>query len=206
MREVEIVDIDFNEILNDFKDGAGSVPSHRHPRGGGWVADSAHVDAECYIGPEARVYGNATVSGNARVYDKAQVYGNAYITANARVSGKSKVYGNAFVGDNAMVYGEAEVYENSKIRNNSQVYENSIVRGNADIKGDVKIFGDSIVTRTVISIQGFDSDITITDHHICINTNTIPPSHLNLFEQIDDEWKKLLLMIAEFHGCVDYAG
>ena len=32
---------------------------HRHPNGGGWVQDTAHVDDTAYVGPKAWVYGSA---------------------------------------------------------------------------------------------------------------------------------------------------
>ena len=48
-------------------DGNGPVPAHRHTKGGGWVADTTNVYDSAYIGPDARVYGNACVSGDALV-------------------------------------------------------------------------------------------------------------------------------------------
>ena len=50
-----------------FKDGKGPVAAHKHPNGGGWVADSASVAPTAYVGPYANVYGNARVSGDAWV-------------------------------------------------------------------------------------------------------------------------------------------
>ena len=41
---------------------------HQHPNGGGWVENTARVDASAYVGPDAVVYGDAWVFGNARVY------------------------------------------------------------------------------------------------------------------------------------------
>ena len=35
------------------------VPAHQHPNGGGWVADTAIVLDEVYVGPTARVFGGA---------------------------------------------------------------------------------------------------------------------------------------------------
>jgi len=55
-----------NEEVNEmttFDFGAGPVPAHQHPNGGGWVADTASVSETAYIGPAARVSGNAVVSG-----------------------------------------------------------------------------------------------------------------------------------------------
>jgi carbonic anhydrase/acetyltransferase-like protein (isoleucine patch superfamily) len=73
----------------------------RHPNGGGWVADSAKVAATAYIGPAARVLGNAQVLDHAMVEDYAVVTGDALVADHARVSGASmldkraKVIGHA---------------------------------------------------------------------------------------------------------------
>ena len=48
----------------DFGDGNGFVPAHRHPNGGGWVADSIIISPGIYIGPRARIYGGV-ISGGA---------------------------------------------------------------------------------------------------------------------------------------------
>lgn len=56
-----------SSTLHNFEDGAGPVPAHQHVNGGGWVADTAHVDDTAYVGPYA------CVSGSARVYGKARV-------------------------------------------------------------------------------------------------------------------------------------
>jgi len=91
-------------MTHDFKDGLGEVPAHQHPQGGGWVADTARVDITAYIGPYAKVFGNATIRGHAQVYDDAQISGTAWIRDSARVYGQARVSGG--VG----VYGHAEIY------------------------------------------------------------------------------------------------
>ena len=69
---------------------------HQHPNGGGWVANTATVDASAFVGRDAQLFGNAQVSGHARVYGDAQVFGNAWVSGNARVYGdaweKSPLY------------------------------------------------------------------------------------------------------------------
>ena len=50
-------------LMHDF--GEGPVPARQHVRGGGWVAETAVVDATAYVGPGAEVFDNARVSGNA---------------------------------------------------------------------------------------------------------------------------------------------
>ncbi len=90
-----------NEKMHDFGDGKGPVPAHRHPNGGGWIADSAFVDETAFVGRDARVYGNARVYGDARVYDYARIYGHA------RVYGDRRVYHNVCIFGSAQVYGDA---------------------------------------------------------------------------------------------------
>ena len=78
-------------MTTTFDFGFGSVPAHKHPNGGGWVADSATVAGTAYVGPGALVSGEAQVSGNALVSGEAQVSGNARVSGNALVSGNARV-------------------------------------------------------------------------------------------------------------------
>src|SRR5271163_2670374 len=39
----------------DFDDGEGPVAAHRHPNGGGWIANSASVANSAFVGPSAVV-------------------------------------------------------------------------------------------------------------------------------------------------------
>ena len=83
----------------DFGDGNGSVPAHKHPNGGGWVADTAHVDDTAYVADTAKVYGNAQVFENAYVADTAKVSGKAVVSGYAHVFGNVHVSGSAIVED-----------------------------------------------------------------------------------------------------------
>ena len=73
------------------------VEGHPHSNGGGFVAETAHVDDTAYVGSEAEVYGKAWVSGEARVYGKAWVSGEAEVSGKAWVSGEARVSGEAEV-------------------------------------------------------------------------------------------------------------
>jgi len=65
---------------HDFKDGHGKVNAHKHKNGGGWVANTAHVDETVFISKNAQVY------GNARVYNNTRVFGNAWVSGDARIT------------------------------------------------------------------------------------------------------------------------
>ena len=49
----------------------------------------------------ARICGNARISGAARIFGNALVYGDAEIYGNARISGDTHFHGNASVSDDA---------------------------------------------------------------------------------------------------------
>ena len=76
----------------------------------------------CWVSGNARVYGDARVSGNAWVYGNAlvhgdaQVSGSAWVCGNAHVYGNARVYGNAEVSGAAHVYGDADVYGDARLK------------------------------------------------------------------------------------------
>ena len=57
----------------------------------------------------AKVSGDARVSGDVWVSGDARVSGDAWVSGNARVSGNATVFDNARVSDNAWVFGDARV-------------------------------------------------------------------------------------------------
>ena len=79
--------------LYDFGDGNGPVPAKQHINGGGWVADTAKVSRTVYVGPKAKVYGNAQISGNVVIFDNVEVYGNAKFSGDPILKGNHKYFG-----------------------------------------------------------------------------------------------------------------
>ncbi len=139
----------------------------QHPRGGGWVARTAHVDDTARIEPGAivaeqakvfhwaqildlaRVFGEAEIRDSAKVLDKAQVYDKAQIYDRARVYGKAQIYDRAQVFDKAHVCGEAEVYGEAGITDMARVLGH--IRGYAWVSGNAEICqGVQIHTQMVV--------------------------------------------------------
>jgi hypothetical protein len=81
---------------------------HWHSNGGGWVDNRANVAATAYVGPRAAVFGNSTVSGNARVDDLSWVNSGATVTGNAIVKDSALVQGGANLSGNIVIGGDAE--------------------------------------------------------------------------------------------------
>ena len=118
---------DFNGVRKGYFGGVVENRNNLGQQGDCWIHENAKVTGN------ALVSGDARVTGNAEIYENAKVYGNALVTGNAEVSGNAKVYGNA------------------------QIIDNSKVTGNAKATKEVITFGNI-----------FDYDITITDNHIKI--------------------------------------
>jgi len=93
---------------HDFGLGDGEVPAHRHPNGGGWVADSATVAPTARVGEHASVSGHAIVSGYAVIGEQAIVSGHASVGEQAIVSGHAIVGGRAIVSGRAIVTSRRE--------------------------------------------------------------------------------------------------
>ena len=123
------------------QDVTGASRGSQHPNGGGFVAATANVDASVYVGPNAKVMGYATVSGNARIEDEAVVTGSAKVSGNAVICGHAVVAENAqvkddaIVGDTAGVMGNAVVSENGRVLESGLVYNDYAVSGHATVKG-----------------------------------------------------------------------
>ena len=96
-----------SDKTHDF--GRGPVPAHVHPLGGGWVADTAFVSENVFVGPDAKVYDDAYVGDGAAVHHKARVcdfavlLGSVYVLDHAMVCGCSMARGPATIrGDDVI--------------------------------------------------------------------------------------------------------
>ena len=124
------------DVLANVKPASGGAP---HSNGGGFVANSAQVDATAYVGPNAQVLGNSKVLGNARIEDHAVVDGST-VRDNAIVSGHALVKGGSIVQDNAKVRNWGRVRQGATIKDFAKVIEHgtqarSVCAGYATIKG-----------------------------------------------------------------------
>lgn len=164
---------------------------HNHSNGGGLVSDSANVADTVYVGPNAKVLGSATVSGNARIEDCAVVQDSASVSDNAVIAGfaiiaeNGKVSGNARVDDTAMVMGQAQVSGNAKVIESACVYgtytmtdyatakgmafcmANGSISGQGAVDGDYYDDGGKYVTKGTafgwVSAQSYVDALTYTD-------------------------------------------
>ena len=145
-----------NATVAEPTNGSRGTGWHQHSNGGGWVQDTATVDATAYVGPNAIVQDTAQVRNNARIEDYAQIGWAAQVRDNAVVSGHAivwdgaQVYGYAKVRDwgkvqnSAVVYGNARILEHGTIQDGVTVCDNACVRGYAWWYGTVTLNGYAI--------------------------------------------------------------
>jgi hypothetical protein len=127
---------------HDFDVDCGPVPAHRHPNGGGWVANTANVDETAFVGPSASVFELAHVLDSANISDNAWVRGEGEVSGNAKVSGDVVVDGNAVVSDYAEVSGDAFISGLATLYEHAQVGGVTKLIDPCCITGSTRIFGD----------------------------------------------------------------
>jgi len=115
---------------------------------GGWVQSPNNLSQTglCWIGDDAKVYGNALVSGNAVVSGSASVFDAAIVTDSATVTEKASVFGGARVAGATLVAGSALVHGNSHL-NDCTVLDHAQVSAFA-------ILGNSVVVRGHATVGG----------------------------------------------------
>lgn len=153
-------DMTEQDSQHDF--GQGPVPAHRHTNPddslGGWVADTAHVSQDCFVGPNAEVADEAIVQGHAHVLDYARVCGKAIVgnhalvrhaacvgecalvTSHAAVEGIARIHGSAVIeGISVVVAGRATVMDEAYVGGSA------VVAGNVLVRGAARVFGNAVV-------------------------------------------------------------
>ncbi|MEU5597622.1 DUF6055 domain-containing protein [Streptomyces sp. NPDC020298] len=89
---------------------AATGGGHWHSNGGGWVDNSANVASSVYVGPRAAVFGNSTVTGNARIEGLSWVNSGATISGNVVVKDNAIVQGGASLSGSLVLGGDAEMW------------------------------------------------------------------------------------------------
>jgi carbonic anhydrase/acetyltransferase-like protein (isoleucine patch superfamily) len=140
----------------DFGHGEVAARRHRNPDRslGGWVADTAHADAEAFVAPDAVVFGNARVFGaclilgRARVFDFARVNGGSVVADDSQVS-ESAIVTDAVIGDSAVVSGSARV-QGGVVRGGALVTDSARVNGGAVVQDRAEVRGLAFVTEGAV--------------------------------------------------------
>jgi carbonic anhydrase/acetyltransferase-like protein (isoleucine patch superfamily) len=123
------------------------VPGKAHVNGGGFVAETAKVEATAYVGPNARVLDRAVVSGKARIADyaiicsEAKVMDEAIVSGNARIAGSATVAGNAKVCDYAVILNQTKVSGHAQVREHATIDTQKECTDHVTVKGCAYVYG-----------------------------------------------------------------
>lgn len=153
-----------------YRDIKADVPGHPHPNGGGFVADTAKVDKNVYVGPDAMVLGDSVVTRKAVITGHA-VVNNATVTDYARIGDHACVYGfwwatptvsgYAKIGDRAVVTAGASISGNARVMGNAYILENFSVTDNATVKGTAYCYGNGVASGQAILDGDFFNECSV---------------------------------------------
>lgn len=137
-----LAEITLAELQQEFPDATADT-WHQHPKGRGWVENTATVYEQVFVGP------GVVVSGHVQIHYGSSAWGRARIGGHAILMGHCKIYGNARVDGNARLAGTC-VFGSAHVCGNAQLGL-CTVNGNALIEGDARLddcqVGSSAVVR-----------------------------------------------------------
>ena len=134
--------------------------AHRHPNGGGWVADDSYVALSVYVDPCGCVYKGATVLAGSRIgkwtaiKDEVLLFGNPNFLPG----------GQHLVEEKSIIFG-SPVYKNGANTQTSGKKLSGRVFGQVEILTDVKITDDSDVFGSYKVDTGSYQDIEFPNPH-----------------------------------------
>lgn len=158
------------ETKHDFKDGQGRVPACRHVNGKGWVAKTAVVEDSVYVGPRAKVFQRAYISGNVRLEGQARVYGAACVQGNVLLKQSAQVCGEVVVRDNVEMHGAARIFGRAHVSGRTRLFDNVMICDSAQLisvtlNGRASVGGFALVVRSSAS-----GDVLLHDNCVIINS------------------------------------
>jgi len=175
---------------------------------GGWIEKEENLSHEgnCWIADEAKVFGDAVVSENARLYDDTEVAGNAEIDGNAKLTEHAVACGHCFVYGNAEVSGEANVSGYTKLGGNAKIYGDVSLYGDAWVTGEAQItsfrdvfwcanVGSSIYTIAAYRTRTGEIEIELHDFKGTVDEFRAYMSKTNDYDQYAQEYQLLIQFI-----------
>lgn len=148
------------------------VEAHKHPNGGGWVANTAKVAPSVYVSSTSEVFDYAEINGHVIIRGKCRIFGNA------RIDGDITILGHVIIQDNVRISGRATIDGRIDIKNAVCVYGTSSIRGevilnnNAVINESVVAGWGSISDRVSVFSSTLNGDFCLCNH-VAVNTSTL---------------------------------
>jgi NDP-sugar pyrophosphorylase family protein len=100
--------------------------------GNAWISGNARISGDAWISGYAQISGNAWISGDA------WISGNARISGDAWISGYAQISGNAWISGDARISGYAQISDNARVGDNARISDNAWVGDNARISDNAQ--------------------------------------------------------------------
>ena len=138
-------------------DGFALVCDNAQVLGDALVTDAARVTDQAVVAGRAIVGGHASVAESARVLEDAEVgatdgqsgtprvFGHATVKGQALVIGNASVYGIAIVDGQALVIGNASIFDHAEVGGRARVDDTAIVCGHARLQDDDVVLGATLL-------------------------------------------------------------
>lgn len=164
--------------VHDFRGDGENVRAHQHPNGGGWVANTAEVDPQAYVGAGCEVADHAKVRAGAKLYDRAYVGGYAEVSGpdtvimgDATVDGWAVLRGGVRMLDHSRATGHCVLSGNTQLHDQARVTDQVHVTdvrvdGGACLQGSQRLRKNDQVIAFSSSAIGWTT--TITKTHMAI--------------------------------------
>lgn len=148
------------------------VEAHRHPNGGGWVANTAKVDPAVYVSAASEVFDHAEIRGHVIMKGRCRVFGHA------KIDGDITLIGDVIVSESARIFGNATIAGRIDIKNNVGIYGASAVRGEIMLCNNVTLHSSQVSGWGVIRDAATITNSAITGdfcvcNHTSINASTL---------------------------------
>jgi len=205
---------DFSNVKKGDKGGLIEKEENLSQEGNCWVYEDAKVYGD------ARVSGNAVVYGEARVCGKAEIFGEARVFENAEVSSRVKIFGNAYISGFSKISGMVKVYENARICGSALIhgayvgpedilndyFSNIEPCGGIEICGNAKIWAPSVTSVIVAGVcftikDNKDYVLIINRSYFYISSSNAEYTPLSPTDSITEEnYIKNIQIIRQLYG------
>lgn len=153
------------------RDGSVLAEAHKHPNGGGWVANTAKVDTSVYVSSGSEVFGNAEITGHVVIRGKCRIYGRAKITGDVTLLGDVVIYDNVQINGQATISGMIELKNDANVLGLSSLRGDLVVRGNALIRSSILAGWGSVQDHASILNSSLEGDFCVCNHAV-LNAST----------------------------------
>jgi UDP-3-O-[3-hydroxymyristoyl] glucosamine N-acyltransferase len=130
---------------------ANAIPKKTGVEPMSFIAESASIGAETYVGAFAYIGENVQVGDGAKIYPHTYIDDNVVIGKNTIVYSGTRIYSNCIIGDNCILHAGCVIgADGFGFSKDNGVYQKIPQMGNVIIENDVEIGANTTIDRAVM--------------------------------------------------------